>query len=139
MHPTGETRPARRMLFLIAVMLAVSLLPASSTADDFPTGPGLDWTLPESHGLYITGAGGSESLTRIHPGETGQPDGDIEFGYAPFGQNLLSLSSPPATEASLLQGNLTVKLYAGLYAQGTQGKLVGDNCDTRFLETVYVG
>ena len=61
MHPTGETRPARRMLFLIAVMLAVSLLPASSTADDFPTGPGLDWTLPESHGLYITGADGSES------------------------------------------------------------------------------
>ena len=61
MHPTGEARPARRMLFLIAVMLAVSILPTSSTADDFPTGPGLDWTLPESHGLYITGADGSES------------------------------------------------------------------------------
>ena len=120
MHPTGETRPARRMLFLIAVMLAVSLLPASSTADDFPTGPGLDWTLPESHGLYITGADGSESLERTLPGETGQPDGDMEFGYAPFGQYLLSLTSPPATEASLLQGNLTVKLYAGLYAEGTQ-------------------
>ena len=94
MHPTGETRPARRMLFLIAVMLAVSLLPASSTADDFPTGPGLDWTLPESHGLYITGADGSESLTRTLPGETGQPDGDMEFGYAPFGENFTTRDVP---------------------------------------------
>ena len=139
MHPTGEARPARRMLFLIAVMLAVSLFPASTTADDFPTGPGLDWTLPESHGLYIAGADGSESLERTHPGETGQPDGDMEFGYAPFGQNLLSLSSPAATEASLIQGNLTVKFYAGLYAQGTQCKWLGETWDTRFLATVYVG
>ena len=33
-------------------------------------------------------------------------------------QNLLSLTSIPATEASLLQGNLTVQLFAGLYAEG---------------------
>ena len=139
MHPSDEARPARRMLFLIAVMLAISLIPSPSMADDFPTGPGLDWTLPESHGLYIAGADGSESLERNLPLETGQPDGDIEFGYSPFGENLLALSSPPATEASLLQGNLTVKLYAGLYAEGTQCKWLGETWDTQFLATVYVG
>jgi len=139
MPPAGEIRTSRKLLVLITVILAVSLLPSQSMADDFPTGPGLDWTLPESHGLYITGADGSESLERTHPGETGQPDGDIEFGWAPFSQNLLSLSSPPATEASLLQGNVTVKLYAGLYAQGTQCKFGGDAWDTQFLATLYVG
>ena len=139
MHPAGEIRTSRKLLVLITVILAVSILPSQSMADDFPTGPGLDWTLPESHGLYITGADGSESLERTHPGETGQPDGDIEFGWAPFSQNLLSLSSPPATEAALLQGNVTVKLYAGLYAQGTQCKFGGDAWDTQFLATLYVG
>ncbi|HJM68187.1 MAG TPA: hypothetical protein QF716_04855 [Candidatus Thalassarchaeaceae archaeon] len=139
MHPAGETRHSRKLLVLMAVMLAISILPSSSVGDDFPTGPGLDWTLPQSHGLYISGADGSESLERILPSETGQPDGDREFGYSPFGQNLLALSSPPATEASLLQGNLTVKLYAGLYAQGTQCKFGGDAWDTQFLATVFVG
>ncbi|MEE2747361.1 MAG: hypothetical protein VX473_02710, partial [Candidatus Thermoplasmatota archaeon] len=59
--------------------------------------------------------------------------------YWPVAQSLLSLSSPPATEASLLQGNLTVKLFAGLYAQGTQCKWLGDAWDTQFFATVYVG
>ena len=72
MHPSDEARPARRMLFLIAVMLAFALLPSPSMADDFPTGPGLDWTLPESHGLFIAGAEGTESLERNRPSETGQ-------------------------------------------------------------------
>ena len=139
MHPAGGTLHSRKLLVLIAIMLAVSILPSSSVGDDFPTGPGLDWTLPQSHGLYISGSGGSESLERTLPSETGQPDGDREFGYSPFGQNLLTLSSPPATEAALLQGNLTVKLYAGLYAQGTQCKFGGDAWDTQFLATVYVG
>jgi len=110
-------------------------------ADEFPTGPGLDWTLPVSHGLYITGADGSASLERTLPAETGQPDGEKDFDAQPFTQPLLQLSSPAATEASLLQGNITVKLYAGLYAQGTQCKLPiflgGGN--TQFFATVWIG
>lgn len=145
MHPAGETRHSRKLLVLITVMLAVSMLPNSSSAEAFPTGPGLDWELPTSHGLYINGSGGSENLARTLPSETGQPDGDREFGGSPLMQNLLSLSSPPATEAALLQGNLTVQLYAGLYAEGTQCKgehwLPGTPLggDTTFFVTVMVG
>ncbi|MEE3310700.1 MAG: hypothetical protein VX230_04340, partial [Candidatus Thermoplasmatota archaeon] len=141
-HPPTKTRTSRFILGLIAVMLAVSLLPQSSVADEFPTGPGLDWELPETHGLYINGTTGNENLARTLPSETGQPDGDREFGGSPFMQNLLSLSSPPATEAALLQGNLTVQLYAGLYAEGTQCK--GQNFGfgagyTTFYATVMIG
>ena len=122
MHPTDETRHSRKLLVLIAIMLAISTAPNASSANAFPTGPGLDWELPPSHGLYINGTTGNENLARTLPSETGQPDGDREFGGSPFMQNLLTLSSPPATEAALLQGNLTVQLYAGLYAEGTQCK-----------------
>ena len=141
-HPPTKTRTSRFILGLIAVMLAVSILPQSSVADEFPTGPGLDWELPETHGLYINGTTGNENLARTLPSETGQPDGDREFGGSPAMQNLLSLSSPPATEAALLQGNLTVQLYAGLYAEGTQCK--GQNFGlgagyTTFYATVMIG
>ncbi|MEE2758486.1 MAG: hypothetical protein VYA86_00710 [Candidatus Thermoplasmatota archaeon] len=142
MHPTSEVRQVRRMLILIVALLTIMAIPAQSAADDFPTGPGLDWQLPESHGLYIAGSAGQASLQRTLPSETGQPDGDLEFGFSPTGQNLLSLSSQPATEAALLQGNLTVQLYAGLYAEGTQCK--GQNFGfgagyTTFYATVMVG
>ncbi len=145
MHPTGEVRPSRGMLILIAIMLAISAIPSSSTADEFPTGPGLDWELPTSHGLFISGSTGSEALSRTLPSETGQPDGNREFTGSPFMQNLLSLTSIPATEASLLQGNLTVQLFAGLYAEGTQCKgeqwLPGTPLggDTTFFVTVSIG
>ncbi len=112
MHPTGEVRSSRGMLILIAVMLAISAVPSPSAADEFPTGPGLDWELPASHGLFISGPAGSEALSRTLPGETGQPDGDRQFQGTSTMQNLLSLTSPPATEAALLQGNLTVQLFA---------------------------
>ena len=142
MHPTPEVRPVRRMLVLFVVLLAMLAIPAQSAADDFPTGPGLDWELPQTHGLYIAGSSQQASLERTLPSETGQPDGDLEFGGSPLMQNLLSISSPPATEASLLQGNLTVQLYAGLYAEGTQCK--GQNFGfgagyTTFYATVMVG
>ena len=56
-------------------------------------------------------------------------------------QNLLSITSIAATEATLIQGNLTVQLYAGLYAR-TQCK--GQNFgfgagETTFYATVMVG
>ena len=51
-------------------MLAI---PAQSTADDFPTGPGLDWQFPDSHGMYIVGAGEQTSLDRTLPSEPGNP------------------------------------------------------------------
>ena len=142
MHPRPEVRPLRRMLVLFVVLLAMLAIPAQSTADDFPTGPGLDWQFPDSHGMYIVGAGEQTSLDRTLPSETGQPDGDLEFGYFPTAQNLLSITSIAATEATLIQGNLTVQLYAGLYAQGTQCK--GQNFgfgagETTFYATVMVG
>jgi len=142
MHPTAEVRPVRRMLVLFVVLLAMMAIPAQSAADDFPTGPGLDWKFPDSHGLYIVGSGEQTSLERTLPSETGQPDGDLEFGGSPTMQSLLSLSSPPATEAALVQGNLTVQLFAGLYAEGSQCK--GQNFgfgsgQTTFYATVMVG
>ncbi|GIS43331.1 MAG: hypothetical protein Ct9H90mP16_04010 [Candidatus Poseidoniales archaeon] len=118
MHPRPEVRPLRRMLVLFVVLLAMLAIPAQSTADDFPTGPGLDWQFPDSHGMYIVGAGEQTSLDRTLPSETGQPDGDLEFGYFPTPQNLLSITSIPATEATLIQGNLTVQLYAGYMLRG---------------------
>ena len=142
MHPTPEVRPVRRILVLFVVLLAMLAIPAQSTADDFPTGPGLDWQFPESHGLYIVGAGEQTTLGRTLPDETGQPDGDLEFGWSPVMQNLLSLSSPAVTQATLVQGNLTVQLFAGLYAEGSQCK--GQNFgfgagQTTFYATVMVG
>ena len=69
MHPRPEVRPLRRMLVLFVVLLAMLAIPAQST-DDFPTGPGLDWQFPDSHGMYIVGAGEQTSLDRTLPSET---------------------------------------------------------------------
>ncbi|MBN17172.1 MAG: hypothetical protein CMB37_03300 [Euryarchaeota archaeon] len=144
MHRVREVRRRGWVFLVIAALLAISFSSSAQTTE-FPSGPGLDWTLPDSHGLFINGDQGQTSLGRILPSETGQPDGEAEFSGTSLMQNLLSVSSEPATQPALLQGNLTVRLFTGLYAEGAQCS--GENFlpgtpaggDTTFYATVMVG
>jgi hypothetical protein len=145
---TGEhVRPRGLILIFIVGMLALGTIPTptSSQSAMFPTEPGIDWYYPETHSIFLNGTEGDEGLDRILPPNTGLPPGDIPFIGSGFRTNLLMASSEPATDAAMLTGNLTVRLFAGLEVEDTaictglnNGPWITSQ-DTTFIATVRIG
>lgn len=129
------------LLLSITALLLLNLVPVGAQEEPFPTGPGLDWHHPDSHGMFLNGTAAEPGLDRTLPSVTGQPPGEITFLASPFRQQLVDVESLPATEAALINGSLEVRLFAGLDAASIacSGSNLGGSAETTFHAIVEIG
>ena len=147
MHAERGNQSGHLLMLLVVSLLAFSALPApaSSQTAMFPTGPGVDWFLPEEHSMFLNGTENNAGLDRIQPPNTGQPGGDRSFLGSSVQQPVVSASSDVATQPTNIKGNLTVQLFAGLETVDTSAcfeiipGLPIVESDTTFYATVRIG
>ena len=91
------TRAARAgILIALAMLLTVTSTSLMVNAQDVmeAEGPGIEWTLPETHMLYLKGTEEQPFLDRNWTTNTGQPLGRAEFTKtsSALNPNLIDLS-----------------------------------------------
>ena len=113
------TRAARAgILIALAMLLTVTSTSLMVNAQDVmeAEGPGIEWTLPETHMLYLKGTEEQPFLDRNWTTNTGQPLGRAEFTKtsSALNPNLIDIQSAPLAESFRFEGNITVRLFASL-------------------------
>nr|AIF06179.1 hypothetical protein [uncultured marine group II/III euryarchaeote KM3_190_A05] len=116
-QPASRFSSVLVVLALIAVTLsAISPAPASAqeSTQNIPTGPGLNWTMPETHMLFVNGTEGQDNpvnLNREYPYFTGEP----LFRTFNLGTTtVIEVESEPAVETVVLSGEADVFVYSSL-------------------------
>ena len=106
------------VLLALAMLLVMTSASSMANAQDYggAEGPGIDWTLPDSHMLYLKGTEEQPFLDRNWTTNTGQPLGKAEFTKtsSALNPNLIDIQSAPLTESFRFEGNITVRLFASL-------------------------
>ena len=116
----GEGANVSRTGVLIALALLLMMTSAASMANaqniEEVEGPGINWTLPDSHMLYLKGTEEQPFLDRNWTTNTGQPLGKAEFTRtsSSLNPNLIDIQSAPLAESFRFEGNITVRLFASL-------------------------
>ena len=116
----GEGANVSRTGVLIALALLLMMTSAVSMANaqniEEVEGPGINWTLPDSHMLYLKGTEEQPFLDRNWTTNTGQPLGKAEFTRtsSTLNPNLINIQSAPLAESFRFEGNITVRLFASL-------------------------
>jgi len=103
------------VLFLLLTVTSTSLV--ANAQDVMETeGPGIEWTLPDTHMLYLKGTEEQPFLDRNWTTNTGQPLGKAEFTKtsSALNPNLIDIQSAPLEESFRFEGNITVRLFASL-------------------------
>ena len=113
------TRTARAgILIALATLLTVTSTSLMVNAQDVmeAEGPGIEWTLPDTHMLYLKGTEEQPFLDRNWTTNTGQPLGRAEFTKtsSALNPNLIDIQSAPLAESFRFEGNITVRLFASL-------------------------
>ena len=113
------TRTARAgILIALAMLLTVTSTSLMVNAQDVmeAEGPGIEWTLPDTHMLYLKGTEEQPFLDRNWTTNTGQPLGRAEFTKtsSALNPNLIDIQSAPLAESFRFEGNITVRLFASL-------------------------
>jgi len=113
------TRAARAgILIALATLLTVTSTSLMVNAQDAmeAEGPGIEWTLPDTHMLYLKGTEEQPFLDRNWTTNTGQPLGRAEFTKtsSALNPNLIDIQSAPLAESFRFEGNITVRLFASL-------------------------
>ena len=113
------TRTARAgLLIALAMLLTVTSTSLMVNAQDVmeAEGPGIEWTLPDTHMLYLKGTEEQPFLDRNWTTNTGQPLGRAEFTKtsSALNPNLIDIQSAPLAESFRFEGNITVRLFASL-------------------------
>ena len=113
------TRAARAgILIALATLLTVTSTSLMVNAQDVmeAEGPGIEWTLPDTHMLYLKGTEEQPFLDRNWTTNTGQPLGRAEFTKtsSALNPNLIDIQSAPLAESFRFEGNITVRLFASL-------------------------
>ena len=113
------TRTARAgILIALAMLLTVTSTSLMVNAQDVmeTEGPGIEWTLPDTHMLYLKGTEEQPFLDRNWTTNTGQPLGRAEFTKtsSALNPNLIDIQSAPLAESFRFEGNITVRLFASL-------------------------
>ena len=114
-----ETRAARAgILIALAMLLTVTSTSLMLNAQDVmeAEGPGIEWTLPDTHMLYLKGTEEQPFLDRNWTTNTGQTLGRAEFTKtsSALNPNLIDIQSAPLAESFRFEGNITVRLFASL-------------------------
>lgn len=104
-------------LTLLATLLTAatpSPVNAQEGGNKFPTGPGLNWTMPTTHQLFVNGSipnSGPVNLNREYPYFTGEPP-FVTFGVG--SNTVIEVESEPALETVVLDGDADVFVFASL-------------------------
>jgi len=116
----GAGNGAARAGTLIALFLLLTVTSTSLVANAQDVmeaeGPGIEWTLPGTHMLYLKGTEEQPFLDRNWTTNTGQPLGKAEFTKtsSALNPNLIDIQSAPLEESFRFEGNITVRLFASL-------------------------
>ena len=143
------TRAARAgILIALAMLLTVTSTSLMVNAQDVmeAEGPGIEWTLPETHMLYLKGTEEQPFLDRNWTTNTGQPLGRAEFTKtsSALNPNLIDIQSAPLAESFRFEGNITVRLFASLDSTNDGCRLTNvlpgsAGAETSFSVTVSLG
>lgn len=107
----GRHIPALCLLLIFSLIVGAQPTSGQSSEDNFPTGPGLDWSMPEAHRLFVNGTQTADNLDRDYPYFTGEPPFEsFEFGST----TVIDVESAPAEETVTLSGEASVYVYASL-------------------------
>ena len=107
----GMQIPALCLLLIFSLIAVAQPVSSQSNEDNFPTGPGLDWQMPEEHRLFVNGTQSADNLDRNFPYFTGEPPFEtFEFGST----TVIDVESAPAEETVTLSGEASVYVYASL-------------------------
>ena len=114
----GANAPRAGVLIALALLLMMTSSVSMANAQDIEEteGPGIEWTLPDSHMLYLKGTEEQPFLDRNWTTNTGQPLGKAEFTKtsSALNPNLIDIQSAPLEESYRFEGNITVRLFASL-------------------------
>jgi len=146
----GEGTGAARAGALIALVLLLTVTSTSLmvNAQDAmeAEGPGIEWTLPDTHMLYLKGTEDQPFLDRNWTTNTGQPLGRAEFTKtsSALNPNLIDIQSAPLSESFRFEGNITVRLFASLDSTNDGCRLTNvlpgsAGAETSFLVTLSLG
>jgi hypothetical protein len=143
------TNTTRVVLLSVIALLMLSLFSTTNVdgLETLPSGPGLEWEMPNEHYLFINGSEQNPALGRNFPMVTGQPAGRADFSKIGSAVNptIVEVSSEPVSETVTLNGNVTVRLYASLDSENTGCRITNGlpgtplGGDTSFMVTLNVG
>ena len=113
---TGATRAGALIAIVLLLTVTSTSLMANAQDSMEADGPGIEWTLPDTHMLYLKGTEEQTFLDRNWTTNTGEPLGKAEFTKtsSALNPNLIDIQSAPLTESFRFEGNITVRLFASL-------------------------
>ena len=125
---------------ILLAMLVLTMLAGSATAKpdtmEIPEGEGTSIFHPVNRNLFLQN---ETSIDLIYPLDSGQPPA---FGFNRLTNQLLSVDSAPVEHATKFEGNLTVRLFAGLSLDGPTCRLTnpvpGSPADAQTQFTVRI-
>lgn len=121
---------------LIFLILCASIAVGEPSSKEIPESEGTSIFYPESHNLFLNN---QTSLDLIYPLDSGEPP-QIDFNR--LSSQLLTVNSPPVEHATRFEGNMTVRIFAGLDVEGSTCRLTnplpGSPADAQTQFTVRV-
>ena len=127
---------SRFLTCLIFLILCASGVVGEPSSKEIPDSEGTSIFYPESHNLFLNN---QTSLDLIYPIDSGEPP-QIDFNR--LSSQLITVNSPPVDHATRFEGNMTVRIFAGLDVEGSTCRLTnplpGSPADAQTQFTVRV-
>ncbi|MEC7688981.1 MAG: hypothetical protein VX514_08020, partial [Candidatus Thermoplasmatota archaeon] len=105
------------LICLILLFLCTGTSLAEPSTKEIPEGEGTSIFFPTPHNLFLNN---ESSLDLIYPIDSGEPP-QIDFNR--LSSQLVTVNSPPVDHATRFEGNITVRIFAGLDVEGSTCRL----------------
>jgi len=139
MNDARHSRAAAILLVVLVLTMLAGSVTAKPDTMEIPEGEGTSIFHPLNRNLFLQN---ETSLDLIYPLDSGQPPA---FGFNRLTNQLLSVNSAPVEHATKFEGNLTVRLFAGLSLDGPTCRLTNvvpntpADAQTQFTVRVLAG
>ena len=121
---------------LVLLIICTSVALAEPSSKEIPEDAGTSIFYPDNHNLFLNN---QTSLDLIYPIDSGEPP-QIDFNR--LSSQLVTVNSPPVDHATRFEGNITVRIFAGLDVEGSTCRLTnplpGSPADAQTQFTVRV-
>ncbi|MED5375254.1 MAG: hypothetical protein VX892_01965, partial [Candidatus Thermoplasmatota archaeon] len=127
------------LICLILLFLCTGTSLAEPSTKEIPEGEGTSIFFPTPHNLFLNN---ESSLDLIYPIDSGEPP-QIDFNR--LSSQLVTVNSPPVDHATRFEGNITVRIFAGLDVEGSTCRLTNPlpgspaDAETQFTVRVLAG
>ena len=127
------------LIGLILLFLCTGTSLAEPSTKEIPEGEGTSIFFPTPHNLFLNN---ESSLDLIYPIDSGEPP-QIDFNR--LSSQLVTVNSPPVDHATRFEGNITVRIFAGLDVEGSTCRLTNPlpgspaDAETQFTVRVLAG